>query len=111
MRLEEPAFDAQAWATLTDASNPAPQGSRSLPAKLSIGVSRAFREQYPELVAFFSKVDLPIDTLNSVLARMSEQRQDPALAARAFLKEHPEIWRDWLPDEARGKVAAYLAGH
>lgn len=111
VRLEEPAFDEQAWATLTDAGNPAPKGSRSLPAKLSIGVSRAFHEQYPDLVAFFSKVDLPIDTLNAVLARMSEQRQDPTLAARAFLKENPQVWRSWLPDEVRGKVEAYLAAN
>ena len=110
VRLEEPPFDAQAWATLTDASNPAPTGSRSLPAKLSIGVSKAFHEQYPDLVAFFSKVDLPIDTLNAVLAHMSEQRQDPALAARAFLKDNPQVWHPWLPDEVRGKVDAYLSG-
>jgi len=111
VRLQEPPFDAQAWATLTDAGNPAPKGSASLPAKLSIGVSKAFHEQYPDLVALFSKVDLPIDLLNRVLGRMSEERQDPALAARAFLKEHPQVWRDWLPDAQREKVAAYLTAH
>ncbi|MFD2645004.1 ABC transporter substrate-binding protein [Pseudomonas japonica] len=111
VRLEEPAFDEQAWATLTDAGNPAPKGSRSLPAKLSIGVSKAFHTQYPDLVAFFSKVDLPIDLLNAVLGRMSEQRQDPALAARAFLQDNPQVWHGWLPREQRGKVEAYLAGH
>ncbi|MDR0276284.1 MAG: ABC transporter substrate-binding protein [Paucimonas sp.] len=111
VRLEEPAFDAQAWATLTDASNPNPKGSASLPAKLSIGVSKAFREEYPDLVAFFGKVDLPIDLLNSVLGRMSEQRQDPKVAATAFLKEHPQVWQGWVPDAQREKVQGYLAGH
>ncbi|WP_425930052.1 ABC transporter substrate-binding protein [Pseudomonas sp. NyZ201] len=111
VRLEEPPFDEQAWATLTDAGNKAPKGSRSLPAKLSIGVSRTFHEQYPDLVALFSKVDLPIDTLNAVLARMSEQRQDPAVAARAFLKDNPQVWHPWLPDEQRNKVDAWLANH
>ncbi|MFJ4371061.1 ABC transporter substrate-binding protein [Pseudomonas japonica] len=110
VRLEEPAFDPQAWATLTDPANPAPRGSRSLPAKLSIGVSKAFREQYPDLVDFFTRVDLPIDLLNAVLARMSEQRQDPAQTARAFLKDNPRIWGPWPSDEARRKVEAWLAG-
>lgn len=108
VRLEEPAFDAQAWATLTDASNPQPVGTRSLPAKLSIGVSAAFRQQYPDLVTFFAKVDLPIDTLNAALANMNEQRQQPSAAAQAFLKAHPAIWHAWLPTEVAAKVEAAL---
>lgn len=79
IRLEEPPFDAQAWATLTDASNPNPQGSRSLPAKLSIGVSKAFREGYPDLVTVFEQVDLPIDRLNKALADMSENARRRAM--------------------------------
>ncbi|MCE1116722.1 MULTISPECIES: ABC transporter substrate-binding protein [Pseudomonas] len=108
VRLEEPAFDATAWATLTDANNPNPQGSRSLPAKLSIGVSKAFHDQYPELVAVFEKVDLPIDTLNKALAVMSETRQKPREAALAFLQEHPEVWKAWLPADKAAKVEAGL---
>ncbi|WP_110973160.1 ABC transporter substrate-binding protein [Pseudomonas huaxiensis] len=108
VRLEEPAFDAAAWATLTDASNPEPKGSRSLPAKLSIGVSAPFRQQHPELVDFFAKVDLPIDLLNKTLARMSTTRQPPAAAARDFLKNHPQIWRQWLPQDVADKVEQQL---
>lgn len=108
VRLEEPAFDAAAWATLTDANNPNPQGSRSLPAKLSIGVSKTFHDQYPELVAMFEKVELPIDILNKALARMSESRQKPPEAALAFLREHPEVWKAWLPTDKAAKVEAGL---
>lgn len=108
IQLQEPAFDAQAWATLTDIKNPEPKGSRSLPAKLSIGVSAPFREQYPELVALFEKVDLPIDTLNKTLAHMSDTRQEPREAARAFLRENPEVWKAWMPAEVATKVSAAL---
>lgn len=108
VRLEEPPFDPQAWATLTDAKNPSPRGSRSLPAKLSIGVSAAFRQQYPELVETFSKVDLPIDTLNKALAHMSETRQAPREAALAFLRDNPAVWKAWLPGEVASKVEAGL---
>lgn len=108
VRLEEPPFDAQAWSTLTDPGNPQPRGSRSLPAKLSIGVSAAFRQQYPELVAFFARVDLPIATLNAALARMNEQRQAPSAAAQAFLKAQPALWKAWLPAEVAAKVEAAL---
>ncbi|WP_460418913.1 ABC transporter substrate-binding protein [Pseudomonas sp. microsymbiont 2] len=108
VRLEEPPFSEAAWATLTDATNRNPQGSRSLPAKLSIGVSKAFHDAHPELVAVFEKVDLPIDLLNKTLARMSESRQPPREAALAFLRDNPGVWKAWLPAENAAKVEAAL---
>ncbi|WP_442512853.1 ABC transporter substrate-binding protein [Pseudomonas promysalinigenes] len=108
VRLQEPAFNAAAWATLTDAKNPDPKGSQSLPAKLSIGVSKAFRDSYPDLVAVFEKVDLPIDRLNKALAEMSDKRQKPTDAAIAFLRANPDVWKPWLPADAARKVEASL---
>ena len=51
------ATDAQAWKTLTDADNPNPQPTRSLPSKLSIGVSTPFQKEHPQIVGFFEKVE------------------------------------------------------
>jgi glycine betaine/proline transport system substrate-binding protein len=108
IQLEEPPFDAEAWKTLTDADNPAPRPTRSLASKLSIGVSAPFHRDYPQLVAFFSKVDLPIDPLNKALAAMSENHTAPREAALAFLREHPDIWQAWVPEEVARKVSAGL---
>lgn len=108
IRLQEPPFDAQAWATLTDAGNPEPKGSSSLPAKLSIGVSKAFREGYPELVSMFERVDLPIDRLNKALADMSEKRTPSRDAALTFLRDNREVWKAWLPADIATKVEASL---
>lgn len=108
IQLEEPAFDPQAWATLTDAGNPNPKPTRSLPSKLSIGVSAPFQSQYPQLVEFFSKVRVPIDPLNKALALMSEKRTPPREASQAFLKAHPELLQAWLPGDVADKVTAGL---
>ena len=108
VKLEEPAFDAQAWETLTDANNPNPKGTRSLPAKLSIGVSAPFKNHYPQLVAFYEKVDFPIDVLNKTLAQMAEQRTEPRKAAEAFLRDQPHIWQAWVTEQAAQKVDATL---
>lgn len=108
VRLTEPAYDAEAWSTLMDPRNPKPRGSQSLPAKLSIGVSKAFRDDYPDLVAVFEKVDLPIDRLNKALAQMSETRQPPREAAIEFLRANPDVWKPWLPAERAAKVEAGL---
>lgn len=108
VQLEEPPFDAQAWKTLTDADNPNPQPSRSLDSKLSIGVSAPFQKQYPQLADFFAKVDLPIEPLNQALAQMSENHSAPREVARTFLKQHPDVWRAWVPKDVADKVAAAL---
>ena len=108
IKLEEPPFDAEAWKTLTDANDPNPKGTRSLPAKLAIGVSAPFKSQYPQLVQFYEKVDFPIDLLNQTLAQMSEKRTEPRKAAEAFLREQPQIWERWVTPEAAQKVKSAL---
>lgn len=108
IKLEEPPFDEEAWKTLADASNPNPRGTRSLPAHLAIGVSAPLHQSHPELVAFFEKVDLPIDTLNTLLAHMSEKRQPARDAALGFLRDNPEIWKAWLPADVAARVEASL---
>ena len=108
IQLEEPPFDADAWKTLTDADNPNPKPTRSLPSKLSIGVSTPFQKQYPQIAEFFTKVDLPIDPLNKALAEMSEKHTPPRQAAQAFMKAHPEVWQAWVPKDVADKVSAEL---
>ncbi|WP_210713527.1 ABC transporter substrate-binding protein [Pseudomonas sp. MWU349] len=108
VQLQEPPFDAQAWKTLTDADNPNPRPTRSLASRLSIGVSTPFQQQYPQLAQFFAKVDLPIEPLNHALAQMSENHSAPRDVARAFLKQHPDVWRTWVPQDVADKIAATL---
>ena len=108
VKLEEPPFNAEAWKTLSDAKNPNPIGTRSMPAKLAIGVSAPFKAQYPQLVSVFEKVDLPIDLLNGLLADMSEKRTQPRQVALAFLKEQPQVWQQWVPAQVAAKVNAAL---
>ncbi|MFK3642643.1 ABC transporter substrate-binding protein [Pseudomonas protegens] len=108
VQLQEPPFDAEAWKTLTDAANPNPRPTRSLASRLSIGVSTPFQKQYPQLAQFFAKVDLPIEPLNRALAQMSENHSAPRDAALAFLKQHPDVWRAWVPRDVADRIAATL---
>jgi len=108
VKLEEPPFNAEAWKTLSDAKNPNPIGTRSMPARLAIGVSAPFKAQYPQLVSVFEKVDLPIDLLNGILGEMSEKRTPPRQVAEAFLKSHPDIWQQWVPADVAAKLKGAL---
>lgn len=75
---------------------------------IQVGLSKAFHEQAPELVAVLEKVNLPIDLLNQNLARMSKERIESPELARLFLKEHPEVWHNWVSEDAAKKVDAAL---
>ncbi|CAD5202050.1 Histidine transporter, periplasmic histidine-binding protein [Pseudomonas sp. FEN] len=39
---------------------------------------------------------------------MSEERLPPRQVTQAFLKDHPDVWKAWLPADVAGKVAASL---
>ncbi|MCY1354071.1 hypothetical protein D9M69_404300 [compost metagenome] len=73
-----------------------------------MGLSKAFHEQAPELVAVLEKVNIPIDLLNQNLARMTRERIESPKLARMFLKEHPEIWHAWVDEAAAKKIEASL---
>ncbi|WP_172143373.1 MULTISPECIES: ABC transporter substrate-binding protein [Pseudomonas] len=75
---------------------------------IQVGLSKAFHEQAPELVAVLEKVNLPIDLLNQNLARMAKERLDSPELAKVFLKEHPEVWHAWVSEEAAQKIDAAL---
>ncbi|MGQ7816866.1 ABC transporter substrate-binding protein [Metapseudomonas furukawaii] len=75
---------------------------------IQVGLSRTFHDEAPELVAVLEKVNLPIDLLNQNLAKMAKEKMDSADLAKAFLKEHPELWRAWVSEDAAKKIEAAL---
>lgn len=75
---------------------------------IQVGLSKAFHEQAPELVAVLEKVNLPIDLLNQNLARMTREHIDSPKLAKLFLQQHPEIWHGWVSEAAAKKIDATL---
>ena len=73
-----------------------------------VGLSKAFHEQAPELVAVLEKVNIPIDLLNQNLARMTRERIESPKLARIFLKEHTEVWHAWVDEGVAKKIEASL---
>ncbi|WP_207780424.1 ABC transporter substrate-binding protein [Pokkaliibacter plantistimulans] len=74
--------------------------------KIQVGVSKAFEGEAPELIDVLSKVNVPIDMLNKSLARQTDEKLSSAELAKLFLKEHPEIWKQWVSAEAADKITA-----
>ncbi|MGH8352203.1 MAG: ABC transporter substrate-binding protein [Pseudomonas sp.] len=108
VQLEEPAFDQKAWETLIDPANPNPVGTRSLPAKISIGVSRDFHERAPALVELFERVEIPLPLFNRILAEMAEQHRAVAPMRADFFREQRAVWSQWVPPEVAARIDAAL---
>ncbi|MFP8967750.1 ABC transporter substrate-binding protein [Pokkaliibacter sp. CJK22405] len=78
--------------------------------KIQVGISKVFQDEAPQLVDVLSKVNVPIDLLNKSLAKMSDEKLESDEVARLFLKEHPEVWHQWVSEEAARKIDASVAG-
>jgi glycine betaine/proline transport system substrate-binding protein len=77
---------------------------------VTVGVSTPFYDADPQLVSMLGKVKFPMDFLNSTILEMSTKKLDGSAMATQFLREHPEMWKQWVPADVASKVQAGLAG-
>ncbi|KTT03904.1 histidine ABC transporter substrate-binding protein [Pseudomonas oryzihabitans] len=86
-----------------------PRDGEAKRIQVQAGLSKAFHDGAPELVAVLSRVNVPIELLNRTLAEQAEAKQDAPTTAKALLKAHPELWQAWVTDAAaRSKIQAAL---
>lgn len=71
---------------------------------IQVGLSKVFHDEAPVLVDVLSKVNIPIDLLNTYLARMSTERIEAPELAKIFLMEKSEIWSTWVSTRAATKI-------
>ncbi|MGS0741680.1 ABC transporter substrate-binding protein [Glaciimonas sp. GG7] len=107
IRLQEPAFNAACFETLADKSHPAPCGCAAPEAVIQAGVSKTFKDADPVLSAFLEKFTIPLDVLNQSLAQMADQKLTAAQVAQNFLKQHPDVWKQWVPTDIAAKLSDY----
>ena len=109
VQLKMPPFNDKCWQTLRAEDSPSQCASSYLVSHLKIGVSTPFYDSEPNVMAFFSKVSFPINFLDATILDMTTNKIDGAVKAKQFLKEHPEIWKKWVPADVASKVQAAAA--
>ncbi len=77
-------------------------------APVLTSVTADFKEREPEIAELMSKVAFPTDTMSAVLAWKDENNASAEEAAVYFLTTYTDLWRDWLSDEARERLAKVL---
>jgi glycine betaine/proline transport system substrate-binding protein len=110
VQLKMPPFDQKCWETLRADNSPSQCASSYLVSHLKVGVSMPFYQAEPDLMTTYSKVSFPMDFLNKTILEMSTKKIDGPTMAKQFLRDHPEMWKAWVPNDVAQKVQASLAG-
>ena len=106
--LEFPAHDDACWQDLLLADGTADCVSGFPVSPLGIAVSTPFIDANPELADVFKKVQFSPAELNGAILEMSESKRSGEEQALAFLRENPNVWQEWVSDEAATNLAATL---
>ncbi|MGP1615792.1 MAG: ABC transporter substrate-binding protein, partial [Pollutimonas bauzanensis] len=106
-KIQQGPFNKACWDTIVSGQGQ-PCPSDFLAAHLGVAVSQAFARQNPELIAFFERLKFQPPLLNRMILLMTEQRLSGEAIATQFLREHPEVWHEWLPAAAAARMDAGL---
>ncbi|MDE1950072.1 MAG: histidine ABC transporter substrate-binding protein [Burkholderiales bacterium] len=108
IRLEEPAWNEKCWKTINGSTVDDPCGSASPATNLTTEISAEFAKSDPDIVTLVSKVNLPLHDVNVAIAEMADKKIPAADEALSYLKQHPEMWKAWLPPQQAARFEASL---
>jgi glycine betaine/proline transport system substrate-binding protein len=108
VQLKMPPFNQACWDSLRSENSTNQCASAYLVSHLKIGVSTPFYQAQPQLMTFFSKVNFPLDFMDATILDMTEHKVDAQTEAQKFLKQHPEMWKQWVPADVAAKVQKSL---
>ena len=102
VRLEEPAYSDQCWYSTTAC------GFKD--ATILIATFPDLPARAPEVVAMLRKWDFNIDIYKAVV-KWREENSDPDFNSTAlwWLNSFPDVWGEWVTEEAKADVLAALA--
>ena len=108
VRVEVPAYNAEAHACNGDANCANPVFSAYPAAKVATAVSGTFAKENPDIVELLSKLSFTNTQMGEVLAWRLDNNASYDEAAVHFLVNNADVWSSWLNDDAKGKLAAIL---
>ncbi|WP_407270559.1 ABC transporter substrate-binding protein [Radiobacillus sp. PE A8.2] len=98
--LEEPAYDEATWNET--------KGTKFPPNDVVVAVYKDFPEKAPEVYEFLQNYETSSALTEEALIYMLEQDADADAAAVWWLKQHQDIWTEWLPEDIVEKVTEAL---
>ncbi|MFK7963235.1 MAG: ABC transporter substrate-binding protein [Burkholderiaceae bacterium] len=108
VKLDMPAYDADAYACLAKKDCESPAASDFKPGEVAVAVVSELKEKAPKVVEFLGKMQVPNDVINSVLAWGDDNSASPEEIANYFFKNHEDVWTKWVNADIAAKVKATL---
>jgi len=106
-KVAQDAFNQRCWDTIVSGEGTL-CSSDFLVAHLGVGVSAPFARANPGLIAFLERLQFQPPLLNKMILDMTESHAGGRAMAERFLRENPEIWHAWLPEDAAARADAAL---
>ena len=75
---------------------------------LTKAVNKEVYDNYPDVVEFIENYQSSSELVNEALAYMQENDASSKDAAIYFLKEHEDLWTEWVPEDVAKKVKEAL---
>lgn len=86
------------------------EGKTEAPSvKVAVAANKKFTERSPEFVSFLKKYRTSSTLTAEALAYIADNKATYDDAARWFMKKHPELLKQWLPQDKLDKVNKALA--
>ncbi len=108
VKLDMPAYDAEAYKCLASKSCADPKPSDFKNSEIAVAVVTELKEKAPKVADFLSKMQVPNDTINAVLAWGDDNSASPEEVATYFFKNHEAIWTKWVSADVAAKIKASL---
>uniref|UniRef100_UPI0040471513 glycine betaine ABC transporter substrate-binding protein n=1 Tax=Yoonia sp. TaxID=2212373 RepID=UPI0040471513 len=108
VEVKLPPYNAEAHICNGLEDGPTPTLSSYPAANVVTAVTSSFVEREPEIVELLKKMTFTNAQMGEVLAWQEGNNASNEEAAVYFLSTYPEVWGDWLNDEAKTNLAALL---
>ncbi len=108
VKLDMGPFDRQRFECIASKDCERAQLTDFMNGEIAVVAVSALKEKAPAVVAFLSRMQIPNDTVNAVLAWGDDASASPGDIAAHFLRTHEALWTTWVPQDVAAKVRASL---
>ncbi|WP_240986929.1 ABC transporter substrate-binding protein [Acididesulfobacillus acetoxydans] len=99
--LAEPPYSATQWKKNYGCAFP--------PAPVHKAINSKLASTAPDVVSFLEKYHTTLDQTSAALAYMHDHNSDPQLAAIWYLRNYPNVWKQWVPADVATRVTKALS--
>lgn len=105
--LEEPEFNKEIFEAMEKSEHPS-KATAYAPTVLKIGVRANFAKESPVITEFLGKYRTNSALVSEMLSYMQAQDKNAEETAVYFLKNKPDVWKKWVPNDVAQRVEQSL---